>query len=225
MATGISTWAENVRQGQCCKMLTRRSECRLHYIDGALKVWCLFTEQLECVRREAESCMADKMKAERQCQEAQTKLSVLSGYFKEKELQLQRLVSYDTYLWNLGVWFFFNLLEFERLNLKRIIRPSGNYQRKTLPGKFCFHYMKFIFYFCGRVYRWLHVLVHIFMKIHYITWCCFSCGRELGEHEALRKQNLSKLDSADETTRSMHKELEMCKWVLNVNEKISVWEV
>ncbi|XP_025104697.1 transport and Golgi organization protein 1 homolog isoform X2 [Pomacea canaliculata] len=81
-------------------------------------------EQLECVRREAESCMADKMKAERQCQEAQTKLSVLSGYFKEKELQLQR---------------------------------------------------------------------------------------ELGEHEALRKQNLSKLDSADETTRSMHKELEMCK--------------
>ena len=50
------------------------------------------TEQLECVRREMESSMADKMKAERQCQEAQTKLSVLSSYFKDKEVQLQRYV-------------------------------------------------------------------------------------------------------------------------------------
>ena len=37
-----------------------------------------------------ESSMADKMKAERQCQEAQTKLNVLSAYFKDKELQLQK---------------------------------------------------------------------------------------------------------------------------------------
>ncbi|KAK7103334.1 hypothetical protein V1264_018253 [Littorina saxatilis] len=81
-------------------------------------------EQLECARREMESSMADKMKAERQAQEAQTKLNVLSSYFKDKELQLQR---------------------------------------------------------------------------------------ELGEHEALKKQNLSKLDNADEYTRSMQKELELSK--------------
>ncbi|KAH9512301.1 hypothetical protein Btru_041417 [Bulinus truncatus] len=79
-------------------------------------------EQLESSRRSVESSMADKMKAERQCQEAQTKLNVLSSYFKEKEMQLQR---------------------------------------------------------------------------------------ELGEHEALKKQNLNKLVSADETTRSMQQEVEI----------------
>ncbi|CAL1547461.1 unnamed protein product [Lymnaea stagnalis] len=47
-------------------------------------------EQLENSRRSVESSTADKMKAERQCQEAQTKLTVLSNYFKDKELQLQR---------------------------------------------------------------------------------------------------------------------------------------
>ncbi|KAK7507101.1 hypothetical protein BaRGS_00001952, partial [Batillaria attramentaria] len=89
-------------------------------------------EQLECVRREMESSMADKMKAERQCQEAQTKLQVLSSYFKEKELQLQR---------------------------------------------------------------------------------------ELGEQEALKKQNLYKLDNADENTRTMAKELELSKSQIAANEK------
>uniref|UniRef100_A0A2C9L587 SH3 domain-containing protein n=1 Tax=Biomphalaria glabrata TaxID=6526 RepID=A0A2C9L587_BIOGL len=81
-------------------------------------------EQLENSRRSVESSMADKMKAERQCQEAQTKLNVLSSYFKEKEMQLQR---------------------------------------------------------------------------------------ELGEHEALKKQNLNKLVSADETTRSMQQEVEILR--------------
>ncbi|XP_076441888.1 uncharacterized protein LOC143280953 isoform X3 [Babylonia areolata] len=81
-------------------------------------------EQLECVRREMESSMADKMKAERQSQEAETKLVVLTAYFKDKEMALQR---------------------------------------------------------------------------------------ELGEHEALKKQNLSKLDSADENTRTLQKELEMSR--------------
>ncbi|KAK0043491.1 transport and Golgi organization protein 1-like isoform X3 [Biomphalaria pfeifferi] len=84
-------------------------------------------EHLENSRRSVESSMADKMKSERQCQEAQTKLNVLSSYFKEKEMQLQR---------------------------------------------------------------------------------------ELGEHEALKKQNLNKLVSADETTRSMQQEVEILRQVL-----------
>uniref|UniRef100_A0A0B7BH78 SH3 domain-containing protein n=1 Tax=Arion vulgaris TaxID=1028688 RepID=A0A0B7BH78_9EUPU len=81
-------------------------------------------EQLESSRRSVESSMADKMKAERQCQEAQTKLSVLSSYFKEKEMQLQR---------------------------------------------------------------------------------------ELGEQEALKKQNQNKLVSADETTKSAQQELDLVR--------------
>ncbi|XP_059159914.1 transport and Golgi organization protein 1 homolog [Physella acuta] len=81
-------------------------------------------EQLENSRRSVETSMADKMKAERQCQEAQTKLNVLSTYFKEKEMQLQR---------------------------------------------------------------------------------------ELGEQEALKKQNLHKLVSADETTRSIQQEMELIR--------------
>ncbi|GFO04071.1 melanoma inhibitory activity protein 3 [Plakobranchus ocellatus] len=81
-------------------------------------------EQLANAQRSMESSVADKMKAERQCQEAQTKLNVLSSYFKEKEMQLQR---------------------------------------------------------------------------------------ELGEQEALKKQNQSKLMSADETTQSMHQELELTR--------------
>ncbi|GFR66674.1 melanoma inhibitory activity protein 3 [Elysia marginata] len=81
-------------------------------------------EQLASAQRSMETSMADKMKAERQCQEAQTKLSVLSSYFKEKEMQLQR---------------------------------------------------------------------------------------ELGEQEALKKQNQSKLMSADETTQSMQQELELAR--------------
>ncbi|XP_050404541.2 transport and Golgi organization protein 1 homolog isoform X2 [Patella vulgata] len=47
-------------------------------------------EQLDKLRREMESFQADKMKAERQFQESQTKLNVLSNYFKEKEMQLQK---------------------------------------------------------------------------------------------------------------------------------------
>ncbi|RUS79630.1 hypothetical protein EGW08_012599, partial [Elysia chlorotica] len=81
-------------------------------------------EQLASAQRSMETSMADKMKAERQCQEAQTKLNVLSSYFKEKEMQLQR---------------------------------------------------------------------------------------ELGEQEALKKQNQSKLMSADETTQSMQQELELAR--------------
>ncbi|KAK6183005.1 hypothetical protein SNE40_010562 [Patella caerulea] len=47
-------------------------------------------DQLDKLRREMESFQADKMKAERQYQESQTKLNVLSNYFKEKEMQLQK---------------------------------------------------------------------------------------------------------------------------------------
>ncbi|CAG5130802.1 unnamed protein product, partial [Candidula unifasciata] len=81
-------------------------------------------EQLESSRRSLETSMADKMKAERQYQEAQTKFNVLSSYFKEKEMQLQR---------------------------------------------------------------------------------------ELGEHEALKKQNLNKLVNADETTKSIQQELDFIR--------------
>ncbi|ESO91967.1 hypothetical protein LOTGIDRAFT_233267 [Lottia gigantea] len=47
-------------------------------------------DQLDKARLNMESFQADKMKAERQFQESQTKLNVLSNYFKEKEMQLQR---------------------------------------------------------------------------------------------------------------------------------------
>jgi hypothetical protein len=46
------------------------------------------------------------------------------------------------------------------------------------------------------------------MDFDYIYYFCF---RELGEHEALKKQNLSKLDHADESTRTLEKELEISK--------------
>ncbi|BFZ07952.1 hypothetical protein BsWGS_10991 [Bradybaena similaris] len=81
-------------------------------------------QQLESSRRSLETSMTDKMKAERQYQEAQTKFNVLSSYFKEKEMQLQR---------------------------------------------------------------------------------------ELGEHEALKKQNLNKLVSADEITKSAQQELDLIR--------------
>ncbi|XP_060070529.1 transport and Golgi organization protein 1-like [Ylistrum balloti] len=47
-------------------------------------------EQIACLQAKLESFQADKMKADRQCHEAQTKLNVLTHYFKEKEVQLQR---------------------------------------------------------------------------------------------------------------------------------------
>ena len=43
------------------------------------------------VHREKENHLTDKLKADRQCLEAQTKLSILSSYFKDKEVLLQRL--------------------------------------------------------------------------------------------------------------------------------------
>ncbi|XP_041352768.1 transport and Golgi organization protein 1 homolog isoform X2 [Gigantopelta aegis] len=81
-------------------------------------------DQLEKSRRDMEMMQTDKMKAERQNQEAQTKLNVLSNYFKEKEMQMQR---------------------------------------------------------------------------------------ELGEQEALKKQNINKLVSADEYTKMIEQELELYK--------------
>lgn len=50
----------------------------------------LCTERILDLERKAESLNSDKMKAERQNSEAQTKLDVLSNYFKQKELELQR---------------------------------------------------------------------------------------------------------------------------------------
>ncbi|XP_069118577.1 transport and Golgi organization protein 1 homolog isoform X3 [Argopecten irradians] len=47
-------------------------------------------EQIASLQAKLESFQADKMKADRQCHEAQTKLNVLTHYFKEKEVQLQR---------------------------------------------------------------------------------------------------------------------------------------
>ncbi|XP_056021137.1 transport and Golgi organization protein 1 homolog isoform X2 [Ostrea edulis] len=47
-------------------------------------------ERILDLERRAENLQSDKMKAERQNSEAQTKLEVLSNYFKQKELELQR---------------------------------------------------------------------------------------------------------------------------------------
>nr|XP_022331381.1 transport and Golgi organization protein 1 homolog isoform X3 [Crassostrea virginica] len=47
-------------------------------------------ERILDLERKAESLQSDKMKAERQNSEAQTKLDVLSNYFKQKEIELQR---------------------------------------------------------------------------------------------------------------------------------------
>lgn len=54
----------------------------------ALLILC--TERILDLERKAESLNSDKMKAERQNSDAQTKLEVLSNYFKQKELELQR---------------------------------------------------------------------------------------------------------------------------------------
>ena len=56
----------------------------------------LFSDQIEAIKGKMESHQTDKMKAERQCQEAQTKLEVLSKYFKEKEAELTRYWSIYT---------------------------------------------------------------------------------------------------------------------------------
>jgi len=53
-----------------------------------LHLW--FSDSLQSLKRKLEGGQTDKMKAERQCQEAQTKLEVLSKYFKEKEAELTR---------------------------------------------------------------------------------------------------------------------------------------
>ena len=50
----------------------------------------MFVERILDLERKAESLQSDKMKAERQNSEAQTKLDVLSNYFKQKEIELQR---------------------------------------------------------------------------------------------------------------------------------------
>lgn len=58
----------------------------LHVYD--LLILC--TERILDLERKAESLNSDKMKAERQNSDAQTKLEVLSNYFQQKELELQR---------------------------------------------------------------------------------------------------------------------------------------
>ena len=50
----------------------------------------LTADQIQMLKRKMESMQTDKMKAERHGQEAQTKLEVLSKYFKEKEAELTR---------------------------------------------------------------------------------------------------------------------------------------
>lgn len=48
------------------------------------------SDQIQSLKRKMETMQTDKMKAERHSQEAQTKLEVLSKYFKEKEAELTR---------------------------------------------------------------------------------------------------------------------------------------
>lgn len=65
---------------------------------SAREIWQTFkqltfvADQVQLLKRKFEGNQTDKMKAERQCQEAQTKLEVLSKYFKEKEAELTRSV-------------------------------------------------------------------------------------------------------------------------------------
>lgn len=47
-------------------------------------------EQIAELESKLEALKTDKMKAERQSNDATTKLNVLSNYFKEKEAQLQK---------------------------------------------------------------------------------------------------------------------------------------
>ncbi|XP_060561150.1 transport and Golgi organization protein 1 homolog isoform X3 [Ruditapes philippinarum] len=60
-------------------------------------------DQVQLLKRKFESNQTDKMKAERQCQEAQTKLEVLSKYFKEKEAELTRQLGEQEVLKNQNI--------------------------------------------------------------------------------------------------------------------------
>ena len=60
---------------------------------------CVFVERILDLERKAESLQSDKMKAERQNSEAQTKLDVLSNYFKQKEIELQRSAKLFSHVW------------------------------------------------------------------------------------------------------------------------------
>ena len=68
--------------GQLCVPLERSNQF--------ISIWSLISDQIENLKKKMETNQTDKMKAERQCQEAQTKLEVLSKYFKEKEAELTR---------------------------------------------------------------------------------------------------------------------------------------
>lgn len=59
----------------------------------------MFVERILDLERKAESLQSDKMKAERQNSEAQTKLDVLSNYFKQKEIELQRSGKLFSHVW------------------------------------------------------------------------------------------------------------------------------
>ncbi|XP_053402458.1 transport and Golgi organization protein 1 homolog isoform X2 [Mercenaria mercenaria] len=60
-------------------------------------------DQVQLLKRKFESNQTDKMKAERQCQEAQTKLEVLSKYFREKEAELTRQLGEQEVLKNQNI--------------------------------------------------------------------------------------------------------------------------
>ncbi|KAL4238574.1 lipoprotein transporter [Mactra antiquata] len=60
-------------------------------------------DQVQLLKRRMETNQTDKMKAERQCQEAQTKLEVLSKYFKEKEAELTRQLGEQEVLKNQNI--------------------------------------------------------------------------------------------------------------------------
>ncbi|WAR19481.1 TGO1-like protein [Mya arenaria] len=60
-------------------------------------------DQMQSLKRKLEGGQTDKMKAERQCQEAQTKLEVLSKYFREKETELTRQLGEQEVLKNQNI--------------------------------------------------------------------------------------------------------------------------
>lgn len=55
-----------------------------------MSAFVCFTEKILDLERKSEQLRIEKMKADRQHQESQTKLEVLSTYFKQKELEMQR---------------------------------------------------------------------------------------------------------------------------------------
>ena len=57
---------------------------------SCLTIFCSVSDKIEKMTHEMEALRVGHQKAEEQSQEANTRLNVLSAYFKEKEVELQK---------------------------------------------------------------------------------------------------------------------------------------